>query len=818
LLLAPLPHAVQSLCVSLALAVSLTAQEPATATPETSAPAPAARDTNGVAWGNWHLLGSFDHPKGNETVEPGHKPEQDIRRMEAGEAWDGLTDEHRVKGRLMVSWKPLLDQSKHQPAKIDVGKIDFLTALPAPVGAEQWSEQAVVYLYRTVDASKATKVPIMFGSDDGVRMWLNGEIVFSENAARGLNVRDEQLDLKLQAGLNHLVVKVNNGDGGWAFQMAALARVEQEKINASIDLAAQWLLSRQLIDGSWGEQHGRYRNGATALAVYTLIKSGVSPRHPAVLEALAFLAESPTTMTYSAGCHLMALEATRDEQYLPWMEEVLGDLLSWQNRQGIWGYPDGHPDLSCTQFAALGLWAAARAGLEIPDRVWVDLANGVIDHQLKREKVETPPALEERFGGRVSVAGFSYRPENPKRATGSMTTAGIATLALILEQLGEDCPSKLRTKIERQMELGDNWMATRWTVSSNPAQTHWLHYYLYGMERIGSFSHTDSIGGRDWYWEGAEFLVNSQNEKGFWPDPTGRVESATCFALLFLKRASQAAYTDPHGTQARLVGKSLPKDGPIHISASGTSPATFWVHGFNPSALGDASIAEVEYYGREPDGEWRVLVTQVAERPARLNDRFAGRYTFEAVGEYEIKAVAICSDQRELQSGIAKIQVKEATQGGISSYPTDAAKNLMPSGQPSVKVSTGGNPKSMVDNLAPTRWTCAANDASPWIEIDLKRPVTVDRIIFSHARTRPIEQENNPRATRVRVFIDKDDPYEVNLDPGARVKSEMQLPESRSIRKIRFEVLAVTGGELGKAAVGFTEIELQGPRKRRGRR
>jgi hypothetical protein len=73
-------------------------------------------------------------------------------------------------------------------------------------------------------------------------------------------------------------------------------------------------------------------------------------------------------------------------------------------------------------------------------------------------------------------------------------------------------------------------------------------------------------------------------------------------------------------------------------------------------------------------------------------------------------------------------------------------------------------------------------------------------------------------ATRVRVWIDRDDPIDVEIDADARSKSIMQLPEARSMRRLKFQILATTGGGIGKASVGFSEIELQGPRKRRGRR
>ena len=800
-----------ALGLPLTVVAAAPAQEPPVEAPKV--------DAQGIAWGQWWAIGPFEHEVGAQSVVPDHKPEKEFKKMRAGRAFDELDQDYRGKGKSKLLWTKL---GQPMPHLADVGGIDFLTAVAPVPGLDKWNENAAVYLYREILAPREMTTEIMFGSDDGVRCWVNGELKLSRNAARGVNVRDEKMRLRLDEGINHIVFKINNGGGSWGFQMAPYTHIEQPRINASIDLGVKFILSRQLIDGSWGEEHGRYRNGATALAVYTLVKSGVSARHPAVLEALAFLAESPTTMTYSAGCHLMALHALRDEEYLPWMEEILGDLLSWQTRQGVWGYPGGHADLSCTQFAALGLRAAAKAGLEVPERVWIDLAEGVIDHQQKQERVDTPSALVDAYGGKISTAGFAYRPVNPKHATGSMSTAGVATLALCLEQLGENCPSKLRSIIERQSEYGLNWMATHWSVSSNPGKGDWLHYYLYGMERVGAFLETEEIGDRDWYWEGAEYLCNSQVPTGLnaghWRDPHGRSESATCFALLFLKRASKLAFTDPHGTGTKRVSISEIDAAPIQVAAMSASPASFWINKLNWAVVKGKKVVSVEYLGREPEGDWELLTSITAPTEPTPQERFAGRHTFQKAGTYEVQAVMILEDETEVLSGVTAIQITEATEAGIKSYALDAAKNLMPSGQPQITASSGGNPRDMVDNKMVSRWVCAGNDATPTIEIELQRPVTADKILFTHARTRPVEQNNNPMATRVRVWIDRDDPIDVEIDPIARSKSIMRLPEARSMRKLKFQILAATVGAVGAVSVGFSEIELQGPRKRRGRR
>ena len=54
------------------------------------------------------------------------------------------------------------------------------------------------------------------GSDDGIKLWLNGKLVHTHNALRGYQLSDE-VTVQLKAGVNRLVVKVSQHDGGWGW-------------------------------------------------------------------------------------------------------------------------------------------------------------------------------------------------------------------------------------------------------------------------------------------------------------------------------------------------------------------------------------------------------------------------------------------------------------------------------------------------------------------------------------------------------------------------------------------------------------------------
>ena len=66
------------------------------------------------------------------------------------------------------------------------------------------------------------------------------------------------------------------------------------------------------------------------------------------------------------------------------------------------------------------------------------------------------------------------------------------------------------------------------------------------LERVGDLLRVHLIGGHDWYHEGARYLLDHQVADGRWYDvhthkPINLLN--TCFALLFLEKASLAVVT-----------------------------------------------------------------------------------------------------------------------------------------------------------------------------------------------------------------------------------------------------------------------------------
>jgi HEAT repeat protein len=74
----------------------------------------------------------------------------------------------------------------------------------------------VAYLKAEIIASEATDAILLMGSDDGIKAWLNGTEVHSNNIDRGQIVDQDMAPIKLKQGPNELLLKITQGGGGWS--------------------------------------------------------------------------------------------------------------------------------------------------------------------------------------------------------------------------------------------------------------------------------------------------------------------------------------------------------------------------------------------------------------------------------------------------------------------------------------------------------------------------------------------------------------------------------------------------------------------------
>ena len=82
---------------------------------------------------------------------------------------------------------------------------------------------AVAYAAATIESPEDQSRIVGLGSDDAVRVWLNGELVHESSTPRAVAVDDDVFPVKLKKGTNRLLIKVANDQGDWGFTFRFLS-------------------------------------------------------------------------------------------------------------------------------------------------------------------------------------------------------------------------------------------------------------------------------------------------------------------------------------------------------------------------------------------------------------------------------------------------------------------------------------------------------------------------------------------------------------------------------------------------------------------
>ena len=105
--------------------------------------------------------------------------------------------------------------------------VDGAVDLAKAVGAKSY---AVAYALAEVESPVARTVFLGLGSDDAVKVWLNGKPVHSNWVMRALEKDQDLVPVELPAGRSQLLLKVLNAAGEWGFAARSLDPKALEKL------------------------------------------------------------------------------------------------------------------------------------------------------------------------------------------------------------------------------------------------------------------------------------------------------------------------------------------------------------------------------------------------------------------------------------------------------------------------------------------------------------------------------------------------------------------------------------------------------------
>ena len=102
-----------------------------------------------------------------------------------------------------LAWKKL---------NAEEGLVDFMD------GASHGDlDYCIGYAWTEIEVANDTDAWLGIGSDDGMKLWLNGEIIVDQWVQRPSRLDDEVVPLRLKSGKNQFLLKIQNMKGQWSF-------------------------------------------------------------------------------------------------------------------------------------------------------------------------------------------------------------------------------------------------------------------------------------------------------------------------------------------------------------------------------------------------------------------------------------------------------------------------------------------------------------------------------------------------------------------------------------------------------------------------
>jgi hypothetical protein len=365
--------------------------------------------------------------------------------------------------------------------------------------------------------------------------------------------------------------------------------------------------------------------GPTALALLTLLKCKVPVDDASVKKGFKFLRDNHRLPggSYEASAMLLAVTATADPfkkvkastaagervkltgEYRKWAQDLKDlllkkrEALGWRYNHGGGTPEGGNQDLSSTMFACIALFAADRCGIKTDSKVWNDMITYAMQQQeedgpeveraVAQDKSRSPDAPKkpgdaekERYGKppeekpvKDKSRGFAYikghSDPDEGQATGGMTACGLATILfsrhILFNRNDKLWASRDQKAVQQSIYDGLAWLDANWSPSQNPKKQRknvYHVYYQYCVERAMDLIGAARLGKHFWYMEMGQQLLSRQKPQGFWhTNSTLRPEETldTCFALLFLKRATKGGIPFPSLTESSDSGPAIDNRG-----------------------------------------------------------------------------------------------------------------------------------------------------------------------------------------------------------------------------------------------------------------
>lgn len=146
---------------------------------------------------SWKVIGPFDI--GTSELTPNSSP-PGFENKYAPEKEFEFDKTYNGTGDIEVKWQNIFVGK--------TGMLDFNQCI-FPAG------EGIAYAYAEIISPDDREVTFTLGSDDGAKMFVNGDLVYSEHVWRGAKIDETFINAKLKKGKNTILVKVENRGINW---------------------------------------------------------------------------------------------------------------------------------------------------------------------------------------------------------------------------------------------------------------------------------------------------------------------------------------------------------------------------------------------------------------------------------------------------------------------------------------------------------------------------------------------------------------------------------------------------------------------------
>ncbi|HVF84531.1 MAG TPA: alpha-glucosidase/alpha-galactosidase [Abditibacteriaceae bacterium] len=152
---------------------------------------------------DWKIIGPFKASENDDLLNFSTPVEAELdadRVLDFSKTYGDSADKDNAG---VLSWQEVQAQKGFVNLRRACGAVDY----------------AVAYAYAEIESVHPRETVLKCGSDDGIKVWINGKIVHENDVQRGHSSGSDQAPIHLNAGVNRVLVKVSQLVGGWGFSV-----------------------------------------------------------------------------------------------------------------------------------------------------------------------------------------------------------------------------------------------------------------------------------------------------------------------------------------------------------------------------------------------------------------------------------------------------------------------------------------------------------------------------------------------------------------------------------------------------------------------